>query len=137
MRGSTQEKYLEAKLQDITRTEGRDLTTPDLYVEVNYLIPGTEEISEKVSGRHTRLIWYLTHLSLSCSVSCQVVERLHFAAVSDCLELHELILILMHCTNLHSDDQSDGGAGGRHHWSRRSNWENSQHCGARGKEGKS
>ena len=88
MRGSTQEKYLEAKLQDITRTEGRDVTTPDLYVEVNYLIPGTEEISEKVIGRHTRLNSYLTHLSLSCSVSCQVIERLHFATVSDCLELH-------------------------------------------------
>ena len=58
MRGCTQEKYLEAKLDDITRTEGRDVTTLDLYLEINYLIPGgTEEISGKVhmSGRHTRL----------------------------------------------------------------------------------
>ena len=50
MRGSTQEKYLEAKLDNITRTEGRDVTTLDLYLQINYLIPGTGEINEKVQG---------------------------------------------------------------------------------------
>ena len=34
MRGSTQDKYLEAKLQDITRSEGRELVTLDFYQEI-------------------------------------------------------------------------------------------------------
>ena len=76
MRGSTQEKYLEAKLQDITRTEGRDVTNTDLYIlKINYLIPGSEELSEKVE---VAAIPVYTPNScqpciLSCSVSCQVI----------------------------------------------------------------
>ena len=77
MRGSTQEKYLEAKLQDITRTEGRDVTISDLYIEINYLIPGTEEISEKVEM--AVILVYIPNVSqpciLSCSASCRDITQ--------------------------------------------------------------
>ena len=97
MRGCTQEKYLEAKLEDLTRTEGRDVTTLALFLQINYLIPGTGEISERVSGLHTRL-----HLFLMSAFPVQSLVKLlqskfpqlRFATVSDCLERLQFILML-------------------------------------------
>ena len=139
MRGCTQEKYLEAKLDDITRTEGRDVTTLDLYLEINYLIPGgTEEISGKV-GTYTWPSYssaLVTHVSLSCwvSLSSCITEQSPRAPLCNSPRLSGAPGVDFHVkTDLNSDDQSEGGAGWRHHRSLRSNWENAHHSRAGGK----
>ena len=88
MRGSTQEKYLEAKLEDLTRTEGRDVTTLDLFLQINYLIiPGTGDISERVSGLHTRLHLCLMsafHVQSLVELLLNKITELRFATAPDC-----------------------------------------------------